>query len=86
MAAGGGRLEKPFKKAGTHWHAVRARNKYYPVVRGTAMAAYDHPHGGKSFGKPTAVKRSTPPGRKVGQVAAKRTGRRKGKVARIQLA
>ena len=81
VAAGGGRLEKPFKKAGTRSYAMHARNKNYPDVRGTAMSAYDHPHGGKSFGKSTTVARSTPPGRKVGQVAARRTGRRKGKVA-----
>ncbi|MCX6767492.1 MAG: 50S ribosomal protein L2 [Candidatus Micrarchaeota archaeon] len=81
VAAGGGRLEKPFKKAGTHAHAMWARNKYYPIVRGTAMSAYDHPHGGKSFGSPTTVSRSTPPGAKTGQVAARRTGRRRGKVA-----
>jgi len=77
VAAGGGRKEKPFKKAGNKFYAMQARNKYYPIVRGTAMNAYDHPHGGKSFGKPTTVARGTPPGGKVGHVAARQTGRKK---------
>ena len=47
VACGGGRLEKPFKKAGAKFHAMKARNKYWPIVRGAAMSAYDHPHGGK---------------------------------------
>lgn len=80
VACGGGRLEKPFKKAGSKFHAMHARNKYYPKVRGTAMSAYDHPHGGKSLGKPSTVARGTPPGRKVGHIAARRTGRRRGKI------
>jgi len=71
----GGRLEKPFKKAGNAFYAMNARNKYYPHVRGTAMNAVDHPHGGRSFGKSTTVSRHAPPGRKVGQVAARSTGR-----------
>jgi len=78
IACGGGRLEKPLKKASGMWHIAKARGLYYPKVRGAAMAAYDHPHGGKSLGKSNTVKRSTPPGRKVGLVAARRSGRRKG--------
>jgi len=77
VAAGGGRLEKPFKKAGSKRKAMEARNKYYPIVRGTAMNANEHPHGGKSMGKPSTVGRDTPPGRKVGHIAARQTGRRK---------
>ncbi len=82
IACGGGRVEKPFKKAGARYYALKARNKYYPRVRGTAMSAYDHPHGGKSFGKSTTVSKSTPPGRKVGQLAARVTGRKKGRAAK----
>ena len=82
IAAGGGRTEKPFKKAGYKFYAVRMRATLWPHVRGTAMSAYDHPHGGRSFGKPTAVSRNAPPGRKVGLIAARRTGRRKGKRAK----
>ncbi|MBI5228585.1 50S ribosomal protein L2 [Candidatus Micrarchaeota archaeon] len=83
VAAGGGRTEKPFMKAGAKMLAMAARNKYYPIVRGTAMSAYDHPHGGKSLGKPSTVSRHTPPGRKVGHVAAASTGRKKGKAKAV---
>ncbi len=82
VACGGGRTEKPFVKAGNKFYAMHARNRYWPTVRGGAMSAYDHPYGGRSFGKPTAVKRSTPPGRKVGHIAASRTGRRRGKATK----
>ncbi len=75
VACGGGRLEKPFKKAGKKFFAMKAQNRYWPIVGETKKSAYDHPFGGRSFGKPTTVKRSTPPGRKVGHVAARSTGR-----------
>ncbi|OIO26879.1 50S ribosomal protein L2 [Candidatus Micrarchaeota archaeon CG_4_10_14_0_2_um_filter_55_9] len=77
IAAGGGRKEKPFKKAGSKFHARKACNKDYPKVRGTAMNAYSHPHGGKSFGKSSCVGANTPPGRRVGHIRARQTGRRK---------
>ena len=82
IAAGGGRKEKPFKKAGYKRFAMRARDKVWPKASGTSMSAYDHPFGGKSFGKAKTVSHSTSPGRKVGLIAASRTGRRKGKRAR----
>ncbi|HII38894.1 TPA: 50S ribosomal protein L2 [Candidatus Micrarchaeota archaeon] len=77
VACGGGRLEKPFKKAGNKWFAMRALNHEYPVVRRTAMSAYDHPHGGRSFGKSSTRSHDAPPGKKCGQIGARRTGRRK---------
>jgi len=77
VAAGGGRLDKPFKKAGSKRKMMEARNKYYPIVRGTAMNANEHPHGGKSFGKSSTRARGTPPGKKVGHIAARQTGRKK---------
>lgn len=77
VASGGGRKEKPFKKAGNKVKAMKARNKYYPKVRGSAMNACSHPHGGKSIGKPSTVGRDTPPGRRVGHIAARQTGRKK---------
>ena len=44
------------------------------------MNPASHPHGGgRHVGRPTTVARNTPPGRKVGHIAARRTGRRKGK-------
>jgi large subunit ribosomal protein L2 len=79
IAAGGGRQDKPFLKAGKKWNACRGKGRNYPVVRGVAMNPVDHPHGGGSHqhvGKPSCVPRGAPPGRKVGNLAARRTGRR----------
>ncbi|TXT57010.1 MAG: 50S ribosomal protein L2 [Candidatus Thorarchaeota archaeon] len=80
IVAGGGRPDKPFLKAGDVWHHTRPKARKWPVVRGAAMAAVSHPHGGGSHqspGRPTTVSRNAPPGRKVGNIAARRTGRKK---------
>jgi large subunit ribosomal protein L2 len=80
IIAGSGRKEKPFVKAGTRFHYMRARNKYYPKVCGTSMNAIDHPFGGSSScskGHPMTVSRNAPPGRKVGRIAARRTGKKR---------
>ena len=80
VIAGGGRLDKPLLKAGKRYHAMRAKNKLYPKVCGVSMNAVDHPFGGTSShhkGKPTQSPRNAPPGRKVGKIAPKRTGRTK---------
>ncbi|MDK6027979.1 50S ribosomal protein L2 [Ignisphaera sp. 4213-co] len=81
MVAGGGRLEKPLLKAGNAYYKWRAKARKWPRVRGVAMNAVDHPHGGgshQSESKPTTISRRAPPGRKVGHISAKRTGRKKG--------
>lgn len=78
--ASGGRKEKPMAKAGQKYHAKKARGKLYPTVSGIHMNAIDHPHGGgrhPHIGRPSSVPRNTPPGRKVGHLSPKRTGRRK---------
>ncbi len=80
IIAGGGRLEKPFLKAGTKFYKMRAKNKLYPKVCGISMNAVDHPFGGchsTHKGRPTLSPRSAPPGRKVGKIAPRRTGKRK---------
>jgi large subunit ribosomal protein L2 len=80
VIAGSGRLEKPLLKAGKNFHKMRARSGTWPRVRGQAMNAASHPFGGgrhRHPGKPTTVSRHAPPGRKVGLIAAKRTGRTK---------
>ncbi|GAB7093085.1 50S ribosomal protein L2 [Halolamina litorea] len=82
VVAGGGRTEKPFVKAGNKHHKMKARGTKYPRVRGVAMNAIDHPFGGggrQHPGKPKSVSRDAPPGRKVGDIASKRTGRSGGK-------
>jgi len=75
--AGWGRSEKPFLKAGNRYYLMKSKNKLYPRVRGVAMAAVHHPFGGGRHQhslKPTTTNRNAPPGRKVGLIAAKRTG------------
>jgi large subunit ribosomal protein L2 len=78
VVAGGGRTEKPFVKAGKKHHKMKARGIKWPRVRGVAMNAVDHPFGGggrQHPGQPKSVSRDAPPGRKVGDIASKRTGR-----------
>lgn len=82
VIAGGGRLEKPMLKAGANYYKLRkAKKRLWPIVRGVHQSAYNHPHGGKQHhaGKPTTVARGAPAGAKVGHIAARQTGRRKGK-------
>lgn len=79
ISAGGGRKDKPFLKAGKKFIAYRRKGKQYPVMRGVAMCAVSHPHGGgghQHVGKASSVPRGAPPGRKVGNIAARRTGKR----------
>lgn len=79
VAAGGGRPEKPFLKAGAVYHAKRARNKLYPRSKGCAMNAVDHPYGNTRTArkaKQKAVNRFAPPGQKVGKLWPKRTGKK----------
>ncbi|QDX40758.1 50S ribosomal protein L2 [Salarchaeum sp. JOR-1] len=78
VVAGGGRTEKPFVKAGNKYHKMKSRGTKWPRVRGVAMNAVDHPFGGggrQHPGRPKSVSRDAPPGRKVGDIASKRTGR-----------
>ncbi|MHA1259497.1 MAG: 50S ribosomal protein L2 [Candidatus Heimdallarchaeaceae archaeon] len=82
IVAGGGRTEKPFVKAGNKHHLKKAKGHYYPKVRGVAMNAVSHPHGGGAHQSPprsTTVSRHAQPGKKVGLIAARRSGRKKGK-------
>ena len=81
IAAGGGRVEKPVLKAGNKFHKFRVKRNCWPKVRGTAMNPVEHPHGGgnhQHVGHPTTTARCSPPGAKVGLIAARRTGLLKG--------
>lgn len=78
--AGGGRREKPFLTAGARHHAMRAAGRVYPRMRGIAMAVVYHPFGGGRHqhpGKSTSTSRNAPPGRKVGLIAPRKTGRKR---------
>ncbi|MBU4454495.1 MAG: 50S ribosomal protein L2 [Candidatus Methanoperedens sp.] len=79
VVAGGGRTEKPFCKAGKKFHRMKVRATKWPTSRGVAMNVVDHPFGGggqQHCGRPKTCARGTPPGRKVGSIAARRTGRK----------
>ncbi|MCY3412777.1 MAG: 50S ribosomal protein L2 [Candidatus Heimdallarchaeota archaeon] len=85
ICAGGGRTTKPFLKAGNKFHATKAKGKKLSRVRGVAQGAYQHPHGGghhQSPHNPTTVSRNAPPGAKVGLIAARRTGFKRGRQIR----
>ncbi|MBR9706903.1 MAG: 50S ribosomal protein L2 [Candidatus Diapherotrites archaeon] len=77
--AGGGRKEKPLIKAGNAFFKHKVKNRRWPLVRGVAMNAVNHKHGGAQHhvGKATTVSRHARPGQKVGHIAARRTGRKK---------
>ncbi|WP_247009884.1 50S ribosomal protein L2 [Halorientalis litorea] len=78
VVAGGGRTEKPMVKAGNKHHKMKARGTKWPNVRGVAMNAVDHPFGGggrQHPGRPKSVSRNAPPGRKVGDISSRKTGR-----------
>jgi len=80
IIAGSGRLEKPFLKAGRRYFAMKAKNKLWPIVSATSMNAVAHPYGGHSSCRHKcsfATSRNAPPGRKVGKIAPRRTGRTK---------
>ncbi len=76
---GAGITELPLLKAGKAYHKRHAMNRDYPHVRGVAKNPVAHPFGGKEHhpGKSMSTAKGAPPGRKVGHIAARRTGRKK---------
>jgi large subunit ribosomal protein L2 len=83
VISGAGRVDKPFLKAGAKFHLMRAKGRVYPRTRGVAMIAAAHPYGSSKRGarKVTTVSRHAPPGKKVGLIAARKTGRKRRKRA-----
>src|SRR3989338_488660 len=80
IIAGSGRVEKPILKAGKKHHAMKARNKRYPIIGASSQNAVDHPFGNKRSArkaKQKGVGHFAPPGRKVGKLWPRRTGRKK---------
>lgn len=76
---GAGRKDKPFVKAGKRHFLMRARGKLYPITSAVAMNAVDHPYGsgrGRHHSKIKPAPRFAPPGRKVGSIRPKRSGRK----------
>lgn len=80
IIAGGGRPEKPMLKAGTKHFHKRMKNKRWPNPSAAAQNAVDHPYGNKRTSrkaKNKSVGHFAPPGRKVGKLWPKQTGRKK---------
>ncbi len=73
--AGSGARDMPMLKAGTHIKFLKSKAKRPYSVRGVAMNAVNHPHGGgnhQHVGGPSTVARGAPPGAKVGRLSPKR--------------
>ena len=76
--AGGGRTDKPIVKAGRKYFLLRARCRHYPRTSPIKRNAVNHPFGGgrgKNMGKSSIAPRWAPPGRKVGLIRPRKTGR-----------
>ena len=81
IVAGGGRIDKPLLKAGSSYHKYKVKRNEWPKVRAVAMNPVEHPFGGgnhQHIGKAATVSRHKSHGRKVGLIAARRTGRLRG--------
>ena len=88
LIAGGNKNDKPLLKAGRAFYKFKSKRNCWPIVRGVAMNPVDHPHGGgnhQHIGHSSTVRRDAPPGRKVGLIAARRTGRLRGVKKNISL-
>lgn len=79
IIAAGGMDSLPLMKAGKSHYMYHALNRTWPRNRGVKVNPVDHPFGGKQHhkGKSASTSRNAPPGRKVGNIASRRTGRRK---------
>ena len=79
VLAGDGRKEKPVLKAGKKFFIMKAKSKLWPRTSAVKMNAIDHPFGsgrGKRV-KSKIAKRNASPGKKVGLIRPRRTGRKK---------
>ena len=77
IAAGGQRTDKPLLRANASWYKYKAKRNHWPRVRGVAMNPVEHPHGGgnhQHIGHPSTVRRDKSRGKKVGLIAARRSG------------
>ena len=77
--AGTGRKEKPIVRAGKQHYIKKAKNKLWPRTSAVKVNIIDHPFGSGRGKNPKSkvAKRNAPPGKKVGLLRPKRTGRRK---------
>ncbi len=79
VVAGSGHKDRPYAKAGKKISALSSKAKEPFTVRGVAMNAVSHPHGGgahQHVGVASTVSRHAPPGRKVGRLSPKKKKRK----------
>ncbi len=78
VIAGSGRLDRPIVKAGKNYHIKKGKSKLWPRTSAVKMNAIDHPFGSGRGKNPKSKisKRNSPPGRKVGLLRPKRTGKK----------
>ncbi len=79
IVAGDGRLEKPIMRAGKQYYIMKSKSKLWPRTSAVSMNKVDHPFGsgrGKNI-KSKIAKRNASPGKKVGLIRPRRTGRKK---------
>ena len=79
VIAGGQRLNKPVIKAGKQFHIKKSKSKLWPRTSAVKMNAIDHPFGSGRGKNPKSkiAKRNAPPGRRVGLIRPRRTGKKK---------
>ena len=79
VVAGDGRKMKPIVKAGKKHHMMKAIGRKWHRTSAVKVNAVDHPFGGgrgKRI-KSKIAKRNAPPGKKVGHIRPRRTGKKK---------
>jgi large subunit ribosomal protein L2 len=79
VVAGSGRLDKPVIKAGKKYWIKKSKGKLWPRTSAVKMNVIDHPFGSGRGKNPKSkiAKRNAPPGRRVGLLRPRRTGKRK---------
>jgi large subunit ribosomal protein L2 len=79
VVSGSGKTLKPFIKAGKKFYKMKAKSKLWPRTSAVKMNSIDHPFGSGRGKRPKSkiAKRNAPPGRRVGILKPRRTGRKK---------
>jgi large subunit ribosomal protein L2 len=76
VAAGDGRLIKPFVKAGNKHYLMKSKGRKWHFTSAIKVNAVDHPFGSGRGKRPKSkiAQRNAPPGKKVGHIRPRRTG------------
>ncbi len=79
VIAGAGRMEKPIVKAGKKHYMKKAKNKLWPRTSAVKVNVIDHPFGSGRGKNPKSkiAKRNAPPGKKVGHIRPRKTGKKR---------